>query len=258
MTPSIRAIIADDERLARQKLRVLLESEPGVRVVAECQDGKQAVAAIRAHRPDVIFLDIRMPHLDGFRVLERISPEEVPAVVFSTAYDQYAIKAFEANALDYLLKPFDQSRLHRAVQRVRTDLMDSYDRLVAGRIIQDLLTRAQRSEAPEERMMIKCSGRLVFLNVNDIDWIDAAANYVRVNVDGTSYLVREGIGRVAGRLDPDRFARIHRCTIVNVARIKELHPCDSGEYIAVLKNGKELSCSRGYRPQIQRLIQKND
>jgi two-component system LytT family response regulator len=257
MTPSLRAVIADDERLARQKLRVLLESEPGVDIVAECQDGRQAVAAIREHKPDVVFLDVRMPHLDGFCVLEKIPAEELPAVVFTTAYDQYAVKAFEANAMDYLLKPFDRHRLHRAVERVRLDLLKSYDRALAGRVIRDLLSNATRSE-PDDRIMIKTSGRLVFLNVNDIDWIEAAANYVKLHVDGTSYLMREGIGRLACRLDPDRFARIHRCTIVNVARIKELHPCDSGEYIAVLRNGKELSCSRGYRSQIQRLMGKSD
>jgi two-component system LytT family response regulator len=261
MTPSLRAVIADDERLARQKLRVLLESEPGIDIVAECQDGKQAVAAIREHRPDVVFLDVRMPHLDGFCVLEKIAGEELPAVVFTTAYDQYAVKAFEANAMDYLLKPFDRHRLHRAVERVRVDLLKSYDRALAGRVIQDLLSHVTRFEAtrsePDDRIMIKTSGRLVFLNVSDIDWIEAAANYVRLHVDGTSYLMREGIGRLASRLDPDRFARIHRCTIVNVGRIRELQPCDSGEYIAVLSNGKELSCSRGYRSQIQRLMGKS-
>jgi two-component system LytT family response regulator len=256
--PSMRTVIADDERLARQKLRVFLDAEPGIQVVAECRDGKQAVAAVQTHKPDLLLLDIRMPDLDGFEILERIPADQMPVVVFTTAHDQYAIRAFEANALDYLLKPFDQKRLHRAVEKARTELLKSHDHNIAGRVLLDLLAQTQTKTVPksvDQRFMIKAGGRLVFLDLDEIDWIEAAANYVKLNVGNASYLLREGIGRISERLDPGSFIRVHRSTIVNVSKIKELQPCDSGEYIAVLRNGKELSCSRGCRAQLQRLIE---
>jgi len=255
--PVIRTIIADDEHLARKKLRVLLDSEPGMQVVAECQDGQQAVSAIQTHRPDLLLIDIRMPDMDGFQVLKQIAPDEMPVVVFTTAYDQFAIRAFEAHALDYLLKPFDRERLHHAVERARAELLKVHDRDLTGRIL-DLLAKniepKIESKQIDERMVIRAGGKVVFLDVKEIDWIEAAANYVKLNVGKDSYLLREGIGSISERLDPDRFVRIHRSVIVNVRKIKELQPCESGEYIAVLRNGKELSCSRGYRTQLQRLI----
>ena len=255
--PVIRTIIADDEHLARKKLRVLLDSEPGVQVVAECQDGQQAVSAIQTHRPDLLLIDIRMPDIDGFQVLKQIASDEMPVVVFTTAYDQFAIRAFEAHALDYLLKPFDRERLHHAVERARAELLKVHDRDLTGRIL-DLLAKniepKIESKQVDDRMVIRAGGKVVFLDVKEIDWIEAAANYVKLNVGKDSYLLREGIGSISERLDPDRFVRIHRSVIVNVRKIKELQPCESGEYIAVLRNGKELSCSRGYRTQLQRLI----
>jgi len=255
--PVIRTIVADDEHLARKKLRVLLDSEPGMQVVAECQDGQQAVSAIQTHRPDLLLIDIRMPDIDGFQVLKQIAPDEMPVVVFTTAYDQFAIRAFEAHALDYLLKPFDRERLHHAVERARAELLKVHDRDLTGRIL-DLLAKniepKIESKQVDDRMVIRAGGKVVFLDVKEIDWIEAAANYVKLNVGKDSYLLREGIGSISERLDPDRFVRIHRSVIVNVRKIKELQPCESGEYIAVLRNGKELSCSRGYRTQLQRLI----
>jgi two-component system LytT family response regulator len=242
----IRAVIADDERLARQKLRLLLARELDIEVAAECSDGAQTVAAVHAYQPELLFLDVRMPNLDGFEVLERIALASMPIVVFTTAYDQYAIKAFEASALDYLLKPFDQKRLHRTLERVRDQLRQAHDTAVA--------TARLLPRESDGRLLIKSAGRLVFVDPADIDWIDAAANYVRLNVGTASYLLREGIGRMAQRLDPGRFVRIHRSTIINIAKLRELQPCDGGEYIAVLKSGKALSCSRGYRVRIQRLI----
>jgi two-component system LytT family response regulator len=255
--PVIRTIVADDEHLARKKLRVLLDSEPGVQVVAECQDGLQTVSAVQTHRPDLLLIDIRMPDMDGFEVLKQIASDEMPVVVFTTAYDQFAIRAFEAHALDYLLKPFDGERLHHAVERARAELLKVHDRDLTGRIL-DLLAKNMEpkieSKPVDDRMVIRAGGKVVFLDVKEIDWIEAAANYVKLNVGKDSYLLREGIGSISERLDPDRFVRIHRSVIVNVRKIKELQPCESGEYIAVLRNGKELSCSRGYRTQLQRLI----
>jgi two-component system LytT family response regulator len=258
--PTIRTIIADDEHLARKKLRLLLSSEPGVQVVAECQDGQQTVVALQAHKPDLLLIDIRMPVLDGFQVLGKIAPDEMPVVVFTTAYDQFAIRAFEADALDYLLKPFEAERLHHAIERARAELLKSHNRDLTNRILEVLAKNAEpkmESRQVDDRMVIRAGGKVVFLDVKDIDWIEAAANYVKLNVGKDSYLLREGIGSISNRLDPDRFVRIHRSAIVNVRKIKELQPCESGEYIAVLKNGKELSCSRGYRTQLQQLIGKN-
>lgn len=255
----VRTVIADDEPLARRKLRILLDSEAEVQVVAECQNGGQTVSAIRTCRPDLLLLDIQMPDLDGFQVLNEISREEMPVVIFTSAYDQYAIRAFEAHALDYLLKPFDQGRLHQAIERARFELRQSKDREITHRIL-DLLSRVKSDKQPapesEGRLVIRTKGRIVFLNLEEIDWVEAAANYVRLNAGKESYLFRETISRTSERLNPNHFIRIHRSVIVNVRKIKELIPVNSGEYIVVLKSGKELSCSRGYRANVQYLIEK--
>ena len=256
----LRVIIADDERLARKKLHILLESEPEVQVVAECEDGRQTISAIHAHLPDLLLLDIQMPDLDGFQVLNEVPPGEMPVVIFTSAYDQYAIRAFEAHALDYLLKPFDQERLHHSIERACSEVRKSGDREITHRIM-DLLSRV-RSETrsgpePEGRLVIRAKGRVIFLNLDEIDWVEAAANYVRLNVGKESYFFRETISRIAERLNPNLFIRIHRSTIVNVRKIKELIPVNSGEYIVILKTGKELSCSRGHRAGLQSVIDRN-
>jgi two-component system LytT family response regulator len=255
----VRTVIADDERLARQKLLILLGSEPQVKVVAECQDGRQTVSAIRSLRPDMLLLDIQMPDLDGFQVLSKISPEEMPVVIFTSAYDQYAIRAFEANALDYLLKPFDQERLHHALERARSELRKARDREITHRIL-NLLSQVRSvvlpTSGPDSRLVIKANGRVVFLDLDSIEWVEAAANYVRLNVGKESYLFRETISRISERLDANHFVRIHRSTIVNVRKIKELIPVNSGEYVVVLKSGRELSCSRGYRAALQGIVEK--
>jgi two-component system LytT family response regulator len=256
----VRTVIADDERLARQKLLILLDSEPQVKVVAECQDGRQTVSAIRSFRPDLLLLDIQMPDLDGFQVLGEIPPEEMPVVIFTSAYDQYAIRAFEANALDYLLKPFDQERLHHAVERARSELLKTRDRQITNRIL-SLLSQVRSvalpASRPDSRLVIKANGRVVFLDLESIEWVEAAANYVRLNVGKESYLFRETISRVSERLDANQFVRIHRSTIVNVRKIKELIPVNSGEYVVVLKSGRELSCSRGYRAVLQGIVERS-
>lgn len=256
----IRAIVADDERLARKKLRVLLDSEPQVEVVAECPNGEQTVSAIRSFRPDMLFLDIQMPDLDGFAVLSEISSEQMPQVVFTSAYDQYAIRAFEAHALDYLLKPFDQDRLHAAIERASAEIQKSKDQELTNRVLELLSSvKSQKRRIPEfdKRLAIRTSGRVVFLNLDEVHWVEAAANYVRLHTGKDSCLFRETISRVSERLNPAQFVRIHRSMIVNVRSIKELIPVNSGEYVVVLHSGKELSCSRGYRANLQILIGKN-
>jgi len=253
INPILRTIIADDEALARKKLRVLLEAESGVHVVAECQSGKQTVESVLSQHPDLLLLDIQLPDLDGFQVLEQIPSEQLPVVIFTTAFDQYAIRAFESQALDYLLKPFNQERLHRALERAKAELIRSHEESVKARLL-DLLRDTKPGTKPLNRLVIRTAGRVVFLDMHEIDWIEAAANYVKLHVGKDSFLLREGIGRLAAKLEPDRFVRIHRSFIVNTSRIRELQPCESGEYIAVLKDGRELSCSRGCRAQLQRLI----
>ena len=256
MVPEIRTIIADDEPLARKKLRILLAAEPGIHVVAECSDGQRTIAALKDYAPNLLLLDIQMPGANGFEVLASVPPDKLPMVIFTTAYDQYAIRAFESHALDYLLKPFDQERLHHAVERARTEILKTTDSHVASRVL-DFLNDARPKARVDKRLVIKAGGRVVFLNLDEIEWVEAAANYVKLNVGTESHLLREGIGRVSERLDPGQFVRIHRSVIVNVDKIKELQPCNSGEYIVVLKSGKELSSSRGYRSGLQRLIEKN-
>jgi two-component system LytT family response regulator len=257
---AFRAVIADDERLARKKLRFLLDSEPQVEVVAECPNGRQTVSAIRSFRPDMLLLDIQMPDLNGFEVLSEIPADEMPQVIFTSAYDQYAIRAFEARALDYLLKPFDQDRLHAAIERAGVEIRKSKDQEFTHRVLALLsLVKSDKRPVPEfdERLAIRTKGRVVFLNLEEIHWVEAAANYVCLNTGKDSYLYRETISRVSERLNPGQFVRIHRSMIVNVSKIKELIPVNSGEYVVVLHSGKELSCSRGYRANLQHLIGKN-
>jgi len=234
----------------------LLSSEAGVKIVAECRDGQQTIAALRTQKPDLLLLDIQMPDADGFQVLRDIPAEEMPIVIFTTAYDQYAVRAFEAHALDYLLKPFDQERLHGAIERARAELLKVNDRELTSRLL-DLMANSQMTSQVGRRLVIRTGGRVVFLDVDEIDWVEAAANYVRLHVGKESYLLREGISRISEKLDPGNFVRIHRSTLANVRKIKELQPCNSGEYIMVMKDGKELSCSRGYRTKLQSVIERN-
>jgi two-component system, LytTR family, response regulator len=257
MIPSaIQTVIADDEPLGRRKLRILLNSEPGIRIMAECENAEETLAALREYKPHLILLDIQMPDADGFQILRSLTPDQMPMVIFTTAYDRYAIRAFEAHALDYLLKPFDQERLHAAIERARVEMLHDHDRQMAARIVEMLLSVEARHRS-ERRFVIKSGGRVIFLDVDEIDWVEAAANYVKLTAGKQSYLLRETIGRVAERLDPNQFVRIHRSTLVNVDRIKELQPCNSGEYMVILRNGKELSCSRSYRSSLHKLIQED-
>jgi len=253
----MRIIIADDEPLAREKLRVMLTPEPGVHIVAECKNGEEIIHALKTYKPDLLLLDIQMPGLDGFEVLNKIPAEAMPIVIFTTAFDRHAVRAFEAHALDYLLKPFDQERLRQAVNRARAELVKADDREATHRIL-DFLYRNSSWQSPSgRRLVIRSGGRVVFLGLDEIDWVEAAANYVKVNAGKQSYLLRKGIGEIAEKLDPALFVRIHRSAIVNIRRIKELQPVNSGEYIVILKDGKELSCSRGYRAGLQELIEKS-
>jgi len=251
MIPEIRAIIADHEPSARHQLRVLLAAEAGVEIVAECADAHQTFAAVQTHKPDLLLLDIEMH--DAFQSPGDFSRVDMPIVIFTSASDRHANRAFEARALDYLLKPFDQQRLHTAIERARTELLKVHDRHLTHRIL-DLLAEARTGSQSGRRLAIKTGGRVVLVDMDEIDWVEAAGNYVELKTSGGSYLLREGIGRIVERLDPGQFVRIHRSIIVNVRRIKELQPCNRGEYMVILRDGKQLSCSRGYRAKLQELI----
>lgn len=246
---AIRTILVDDEPLAREKLRGFLEPEPDFEVIAECRDGTEALTTIEKERPDLVFLDVQMPELDGFEVLDRLGRDHLPAVIFVTAYDQYALRAFEVHALDYLLKPFDRERFAQALARVRERRQADESR----QKLQALLD--ERAKYPD-RLEVKTSGRVVILKVDEIDWIDAAGNYVKIHAGSESLLLRDTMGRIEQRLDPRLFMRIHRSTIVNVERIRELQQQFHGDYVVVLKTGQRLTLSRSYRDKMRKLLER--
>lgn len=249
----IRALVIDDEPLARDMIREMLESDPDVEIIAECANGREAVAAIKSLSPDLIFLDIQMPELGGFEVLESLDSGSAPYVIFATAYDQYAVRAFEVHAFDYLLKPFDQERFDVAWQRARKQI--ELDR--TGKRDQHILELLEELKAGPrylERLVIKTGGRVFFLNVEDVHCIEAEGNYVRVYDSGKHYLLRETISGLEEQLDPKQFLRIHRSAIVKIDKIKELQPWFHGEYRIILTNGKQLTLSRNYRANLQEAV----
>lgn len=251
----IRTLVVDDELLAREKLAGLLTADPEIEIIGECGDGLQAAAAIQSLRPDLVLLDVQMPELDGFGVLETVGDRQLPVVIFVTAYDQYALRAFEAHALDYLLKPFDRERLRKALERARRQI----ERERAGEINQQLVALLSDLKARQqslERLVIKAGGRVFFLRVEEIDWIEAAANYVKLHAGREAHLLRETMSGLEAKLDPEKFIRIHRSVIVNVERIKELQPLFHGEYAVTLLDGTQLTLSRGHREKFQQLLGK--
>jgi two-component system LytT family response regulator len=246
----IRTLIVDDEPLARERLATLLQAEAGVEIVGQCRDGEEAVTAIQDHTPDLVFLDVQMPQMNGFDVIEAVGGEKMPLVIFVTAYDQHALKAFQVRALDYLLKPFDRERFAEALQRARKQLeRDETGDL--GRRLLALVKDLRRDQPRSDRLVVKSGGRLFFLRVDEIDWVEAAGNYVRLHVGTTSHLLRETMNAIEGRLDPEKFFRIHRSRIVNMERIQELQPWLNGEYAVLLRTGTRLTLSRGYREKLQ-------
>ncbi len=252
---TIRTCIVDDEPLARERIRSLLEGEPDIEVVAECGDGEEAVAAIRAQKPDLLFLDVQMPVLDGFGVLQALDGAVPPAVVFVTAYDQYALQAFDVSALDYLLKPFSVTRFRKAVQRVRTELSREGGPAANARLMSLLENLRPPDKKANDRIVLKSAGRVSFLKTDELDWVAAEGNYVRLHVGQQSYLLRETMKGIEAKLDTERFIRIHRSTIVNTDRIKELHPLFHGEYAVILRDGTRLTASRGPENKLRRLLE---
>jgi two-component system, LytTR family, response regulator len=267
----IRALVVDDESLAREALLVMLGGDPEIEVIAECRNGKEAVTAIREQSPEVVFLDIQMPEMDGFQVVEEVGAMQMPVTIFVTAYDKHALRAFEAHALDYLLKPFDHDRFNTALQRAKTfvrqqKLSEISEGLFA--MLQDLKLKTAEpptevdSKKPErtaqkepiDRVVIKAGGRIYFLKVEEIDWVEGAGDYLSLHSGNQTHLIRETMGSFHAKLNPQKFLRIHRSTLVNIERIKDIRPLFKGEYLITLTTGIRLKASRGYRHELQLLL----
>ena len=240
----------DDEPLARSRVRELLATQSDVEVTGECSNGREAIAAIRSDRPDLVFLDVQMPEVTGFEVLEALEPASAPAVVFVTAFDEFAVRAFEVHALDYLLKPFDRERflasLQRAREAVRLRAEGRLDERL-GALLADL--GAERRYL--KRLLVKNGSRSVLLLAGEIDWIESAGNYVRVHVGRERHLLRETMTALEEKLDPERFVRIHRSVMVNLEWVREMEPYFHGDYVLKLLDGTRLTLSRTYRDRLQ-------
>ena len=247
-------LIVDDEPLARDRIREMLSADREIRVIGEARNGSEAVAAINADAPDIVFLDVQMPDMDGFEVLKKLGRGRLPVIIFVTAFDQYALRAFEVHALDYLMKPFDRRRLASALEHAKERLRrpgagDDDD----GRIIR-LLEEIRGRSRYLERVAVKLGERVVFVRTADIDSVEAEGNYVRLIAAGSSYMLRETINSIEAQLDPGTFVRIHRSTIVNINQVKELQAWARGEYRVVLHGGACYTLSRGYRERFDNFI----
>ncbi|MEP6922111.1 MAG: LytTR family DNA-binding domain-containing protein [bacterium] len=253
--PQIRVLLVDDEPLAREMLREMLQSDPNVSIVGECVNGHEALCAIKSETPDLLFLDVQMPELGGFELLKALGQGEIPYIIFVTAYDQYAVRAFEVHALDYLLKPFDQERFDISWRRAKAQIVRDRNGGMDQRILA-LLEDLKAGNKYLERLVIKAGGRIYFLETHEIDWIEAEGNYVSVHSNKKAHLLRETISSLEAQLDPKKFVRIHRSSIVRIASIRELQPWFHGEYRINLENGTQLTLSRNYREKLQEALGK--
>jgi len=249
----IRAIIVDDEPLARKFLRQMLQDDPDTEIIAECGSGYEALPAIRKLQPDLLFLDIQMPEMDGFAILQALDQQRMPLVVFVTAYDQYAMRAFEVHALDYLLKPFDDQKFERTMKRVKAQIRGKERERTDSQMLAFLKELKDKSSYLE-RISIKTADRITLLRVEEIDWIEADDNYVQIHAGKSSHQLRETITNLERQLNPAKFLRIHRSSIVNLERIESLEQMFHGEYRVILKNGSELTLSRRYREKARQLL----
>ena len=266
----IRVILVDDEPLANRGMRARLDAFPEIEVIGECQNGRDAVKVIKAETPDLVFLDIQMPGLDGFGVVRALLGAPAPLIVFVTAYDKYAIDAFEANALDYLVKPVEEERLKDAIHKAREAIRSRTATNRETKLVELLaqLSEEDRDRIKEliddpdwtekerytERLSFKDGSKVVILNADEIEWIDAAGDYMCIHAGGKTHIIRETMKTLQQRLDPSRFQRVHRSAIVNVEKVKELHPHSNGEYFLVLENGSELKLSRSYKDVVARFL----
>jgi two-component system, LytTR family, response regulator len=249
----IRTIVVDDVELARERVKILLDNLD-VEVVAECANGREAIRAIGGIKPDLVFLDVQMPKVGGFEVIEAVGVEEMPAVIFMTAYDEYALRAFEVNAVDYLLKPFDEERLRKAVVRARRTIEG---RTSAGEFeerLRRLLKEVRGEPHYLRRLPVKSAHGTTFIPTESVDWISSAGHYLEIHVGQETHLIREQLSRLEAKLDPERFARIHRSVIVNLDRVKTLRPLFNGDHLVLLTNGQKLNLSRTYHERLIELL----
>ncbi len=242
--------------MAREKIKRFLRNETDIKIVGECADGRETVTALESLAPDLLFLDIQMPEMNGFEVLEAASPDEMPAVIFVTAYDKYALQAFEFHALDYLLKPYDAARFQACLARAKAQVQGRKHNRLDERL-EHLLRNFKPEQKPLERIVLKSGGRVFFLRTEEIDWIEAHGNYLRLHANGEAHLLRETMAKITSKLDPEKFLRIHRSALVNIERIKELQPLFSGDYTVLLRNGTELTLSRTYRDNLSKLFDRS-
>lgn len=254
-SPKIRVLLVDDEPLARDMLREMLQGDADVEIVGESCNGREALETIRSQEPDLIFLDVQMPEVGGFEVLASLGKDKAPYVIFVTAYDQYAVRAFEVQALDYLLKPFDQERFDSSWERAKAQLKRDRNGGMDQRIIA-LLEELKAGNKYLERLVIKAAGRIYFLETSEIDWIEAEGNYVSVHSNKKSHLLRETITSLESQLDPKKFVRIHRSSIVRLDFIQEMQPWFHGEYRVILQDGTQLTLSRNHREKLQEALGK--
>jgi two-component system LytT family response regulator len=278
----IRTLVIDDEPAARRGVTMLLERDPDIVVVGEAASGKEAARKILAEKPDLVFLDVQMPEMNGFKVIESVAAQHMPAVIFVTAYDQHALQAFEVNAVDYLLKPFEDDRFWAAVRRAKAEIVRRQTDALSNKL-SHLLSYLQSNTTPgkdapasaapapapaapaapvpaptdaitRDRILLKSGGEIYFLKAEEIDWIEAEGDYMKFHAGGRVHLLRETMGNLEERLDPKRFIRIHRSTIVNIDRVKKLSPSFAGEYAVILHDGTKLRLSRGYHERLQELM----
>ncbi|HEU4640977.1 MAG TPA: LytTR family DNA-binding domain-containing protein [Gemmatimonadaceae bacterium] len=255
MTTAIRVLIVDDEPLARAHLRNLLSSDQEIEIVGEHGNGRDAVAAIREETPDLVLLDVQMPELDGFEVVRQVGVDEMPTVIFVTAYDEYALKAFEAQALDYVMKPVNRTRFRAAVERAKEVIRAaraSELRVPLGRLLEAIAAERRYLD----RIAIRTDGRIIFLRTDQIDWLEADDDHVRLHVGPKRYLHRDTLSRLEQRLSPNTFLRIHRSVIVNVERIREMQPWFQGDYVLILHDGTKLTSGRSYREKVRALVER--
>lgn len=253
----IRAIIVDDEPLAREKVQLFSSSVPDLEIVDVCANGIEAIASVKKKSPDLIFLDIQMPEMSGFEVVEKINTKNLPGIIFVTAYDEFALRAFELHALDYLLKPFNRDRFLSAVDHARETLRSSEQSEITAEQIRTMVSTLHKKENPLDRIIVKTNGRIIFLKLSDIDWIEAAGNYVKVHVGTETHLIRETMNKLEAGLHKETFVRIHRSTIINIDKVKELQTWFNGEYKVILTSNAQLILSRGYRDSLDRIIGKS-